>query len=437
MAKYVVQEDPNFPWVKEIIITSDNDIDISSNTFNITVKDQLEYFISDYLNTGDLFDFEELLKEDTQPTLMISTQATVYEKMKCFKCGGAGFIPCPKCGGLGYTIDINNVKHDCSCASADPPYKEKCTDCSGNGLAHRVCGTEGHHEDDIIWSEVQQSNIFTYNNSDYDSLVKNGIQFWVNGITKRTMHIRFSAKGKSSVNEDGYVVFNPKLNDYIKTGYVGFTIAQFNITLNSQEKLMFNVFNIPRLVTGNPEKLNPEAEEKPHIIPSGTDRVDYDWNENEQGTDSLYLNNVSANVPSAIIYDQYPTDYNEIFWSTSSEVITGVRTPEYVVKSSAYLNEYLVNGETYDLLSGGYTSRNMHVGSAMIKSVLYNEYSEEEMPLPYDFGEEQLIEDVKFVESNGDYISDNLYVTEITQHLIDTTSSMNHVSNQVKLKVEI
>jgi hypothetical protein len=437
MAKYVVQEDPNFTWVKEIIITSDNDIDISSDVFNITVKDQLEYFISDYLNTGDSFDFEELLKEDTQPTLMISTQATVYEKMKCFKCGGAGFIPCSKCGGLGYTIDINNVKHECSCASSDTPYKEQCTDCSGDGLAHRVCGTEEHHGDDIIWSEVQTSNIFIYNNSDYDSLVKNGIQFWVDGVTKRTMHIRFSAKGKSSVNEDGYVIFNPKLNDYIKTGYVGFTIAQFNITLNSQEKLMFNVFNIPRLVTGNPEKLNPEAEEKPHILPSGTDRVDYDWNENEQGTDNLYLNNVSANAPSAIIYDQYPTDYNEIFWSTSAEVITGIRTPEYIVKSSAYLNDYLVNGETYDLLSGGYTSRNMHVGSAMIKSVLYNEYSEEEMSLPYDFGEEQLIEDVKFIESNGDYISDNLYVTEITQHLIDTTSSMNHVSNQVKLKVEI
>jgi hypothetical protein len=437
MAKYVIQEDPNFPWVKDIIITSDYDIDITSDIFNITVKDQLEYFISDYLNTGDSFDFEELLKEDTQPTLMISTQSTVYEKMKCFKCGGTGYIPCPKCGGLGYTINILNVKQNCSCASLNPPYKEQCSDCNGDGYAHRVCGTEEHQDEDIIWSEVQTSNIFIYNNSDYDSLVKNGIQFWVDGVTKRTMHIRFSAKGKSSINEDGYVVFNPKLNNYIKTGYVGFTIAQFNIKLNYFEKLMFDVFNIPKLVTSNPERLNPEAEEKPHILPSGTDRVDYDWNDNNQGTDNLYLNNVSANVPSAIIYDQYPTDYNELFWATSADVITGIKTPEYVVKSSAYLNEYLVNGETYDLLSGGYTSRNLHVGSAMIKSVLYNEYKETEIPLPFDFGEEQCIENYKFIESNGEYIADNLYVTEITQHLVDTTSSMKYVSNQVKLKVEI
>ena len=52
MATYSITEDKKFPWVSLITITCENEIDVSSDIFNITVKDQLEYFISDYIKNG-------------------------------------------------------------------------------------------------------------------------------------------------------------------------------------------------------------------------------------------------------------------------------------------------------------------------------------------------------------------------------------------------
>ena len=102
MATYSITEDKKFPWVSLITITCENEIDVSSDIFNITVKDQLEYFISDYIKNGSTFELEELFKKDTQPTLEISNKSTVYELIKCFTCGGTGTIVCPKCKGKGY-----------------------------------------------------------------------------------------------------------------------------------------------------------------------------------------------------------------------------------------------------------------------------------------------------------------------------------------------
>ena len=425
MATYSITEDPNFPWVSEITITTDYDIDITSDNFNITVKDEFEYFLMKYLQTGDTFELEELFKQDTLPTLEISNNSTQYEKMKCYRCGGTGAMTCPECGGTGYT-DIDEICSACS-GSDFGVGKITCIDCEGDGLAHTVC------DEEVIWTEILSSNLNVYNNSDYDTLVKNGIQFWVDGVGKRTMYIRLVTKGKSSVNPDGYIIFNPVLNDYEKTKYVGFTIADFNITLNKQEKLLFKCYMIPRLVTGNPEKITSGYE--PHIVPSGYDRPDFEWNDN-MGIDKLYLNNTNPLKTSAYSYDQYTTDPNDIFWESSATSAKVYLTPTYIVKTSAYVNDYLTTGTTTDLLDGTSGTRDFVFTSAMMKSTLYNEFTYDEFNLSADFGE-TVIEPTVYIESNGKYISGDLYCTEITQYLVDTTSAGKLRKNQVRLKMEI
>jgi hypothetical protein len=428
MATYTIKENEEFPWVTDIEINSDYDIDISSDYFNITVKDELEYFIMDYLGTGDTFELEELLKEDTEPTLVISKNTIYHKQMLCFRCGGSGEMTCPECNGTGLT-DIG-----VSCSACGGDGHVECVDCGGDGIAKTVCDNEH------ILTDEFTNNIFQYNNSDLDSLVKNGIQFWIDNISKRTLYIRIVTKGKSTSNPAGYNLFNPITKEYYDSGYVGFTVADFNITLNQQEKLLFKCFNVPKLIMDDPVRLNDldvSAIEKPHVVPSGETRVDFNWNDDANGDNYLYVNNTYPDTyTSASIYDQYPTDINEIFWDTSGTFIKGPLTPQYVVKSSAYINDFLHDESTYDLLTGEISSRNFITTSAMMKSSLYNEFSQKEIVLSSYFGEETCIP-MTYIESNNQCISGNMWCNEIIQYLTDDTSGSKMVQNQVKLSLEI
>ena len=124
MARYEIKEDPNFPWVSEVTIYSDYYIDITSDYFNITIKDQLEYFISEHIDNGNFFELEELFKKDTLPTITISKNTGTMINMKCYRCGGTGKMACPKCGGTGYI----NISTPCTYC---PEHKGivTCVDC--------------------------------------------------------------------------------------------------------------------------------------------------------------------------------------------------------------------------------------------------------------------------------------------------------------------
>lgn len=73
MATYSIIENPK--WVKVITVHSNNPININSDSFSIKIKEAFEYFIYDYLSTGDTFELEERLKFDTEPTVEISINA--------------------------------------------------------------------------------------------------------------------------------------------------------------------------------------------------------------------------------------------------------------------------------------------------------------------------------------------------------------------------
>ena len=464
MATYSITEDKKFPWVSLITITCENEIDVSSDIFNITVKDQLEYFISDYIKNGSTFELEELFKKDTQPTLEISNKSTVYDLIRCFTCGGKGTIVCPKCNGKGYYyLPYHRSPTMCEeCRDPEHPYSKglgyvKCPECGGEypagetdySVEKTVC------TDEFMYTETYQSNILNYLNSDDWSLVRNGIQFWIDGITKKTLYIRVAAKGKSSTNASGYKIWNPvggehKSGKYEYTCNVGFTVANFNITLNDKERLVFDCFLIPKIKTGDPipYEYNPEETdlsayvESAHML-SGAFRTDYDWNGDGLGKDNLFVNNTTDDAGNySMIYEQYPTliiDSLSSNWKTSAYPDTKNYnvTPLYIVKSSAYLNDYLVEGSAWDLLSAELTTRNMTVDSANLKSYLYNDYTMKKLNLKYDVGEPSSYPYNVVQTEDNESISSMMYCYEITQYIEDSSCSGILRQNQVKLDWEI
>lgn len=452
MATYSITEDPKWEWVKLITINTNRDIDISSEFFNITVKDQLEYFVANHIKDGSTFELEELFKKDTFPTLEISNNAVQYARQRCFTCTTEENeneepvyptkVKCPDCKGTGYRY--LGIRQVIRCPRCNGEGEYICPDCSGTGYAHTICSNEP------MLTEQYISNVQVYNNSDDDSLIKNGIQFWVDGVNKRTMYIRIVTKGQSTSNTSGYIVWNQVSADYVPTEYVGFTIANFNITLNGSESLVFNCFNIPRVVMGDPIPSStnytvPSAwEEEPHVL-SGNIRTDYMWNydynKSEYGYDALFVNNTSGTI--AYLYEQTSAD-DGIHWNTKSPVPQKpFITPVYCVKSSAYLNDYLVNGETTDLYlstpdSAVTAVRGFEFTESSVNSYLINEYSKKKIRLPYDFPPEPiLMDEYKFIEANGNCVSSDVYCYEIVQKIEDSSCSGLMSDNQIRLDLEI
>ena len=444
MATYSITEDTKFPWVKLITINSDKIIDISNDVFNITVKDQLEYFVADHIKDGSTFELEELFKKDTYPTLEISNKATVYTTQPCFECDGTGKMVCPICNGKGYYYPPLAMSPTMCTNCREPGQTGKgtgyveCSACSGDGIARTICG------DDKLFTEIYVSTIAKYNNTDYDSLIENGIQFWLDGVTKKTLYIRIAPKGKSSLNEDGYNITNPITNLPEPSRYVGFSIAMFNITLNDSERLVFNCFLLPKVVMGDPvpQDLTTVSEwhEKPHILSSAI-RTDFDWNDDGKGIDNLYVNNgVVDTLPN--VYTQIPLDSFSSKWDVETSKQEIKKTPVYIVKSSAYISDWMSKQETldiYDSTSDNFISaaRGFDFTSANAKSYLYNEFTQQKTNLSADFNPGTTQENYKFIEVNNQYISDTLYCYEITQYIVDSSCSGMIKQNQVKLELEI
>jgi hypothetical protein len=469
MATYNITEDPNNKWVKLITINTKYDIDISNDIFNITVKDQLEYFIGSHIKEGSTFELEELFKKDTFPTLEISNNAVKYIKQKCFTCApyntdmdfdtehAPTTIPCPDCNGTG--ILNGGPRHPpvgCSTCDGSGTYgnvdfvrgtgKIICPDCEGEGHAHTECT----HEE--MYTEQYVSNVLDYCNSDDDSLIKNGIQFWVDGVNKRTLTIRVVTKGQSTKNPDGYIIWDPAQNKYVDTGYVGFTIANFNITLNKNERLVFNCFLMPTVNMGDPIPYDEEYtvtsawKEIPPLYPhvlSANIRTDYDWNDDYKGIDNLYVNNTDPKKSSAYHYEQDSDDEYGIYWHTNQPSgMESYPTPMYCVKSSAYVTDYLKTGSATDLyLSSGddivSACRDFDFTSSSVNSYLINEYSKKRINLSSDFDTIIEGEDQVFLSANGYNIHDGIYCYEITQYIYDSSCSGIIRDNQVKLELEI
>ena len=382
MATYSITEDTKSKWVKVITIHSDDPINIDSDSFNITVKEQFEYFINDYLADGDTFELEELYKKDTEPTIEICKNAREYTIKKCLICGGASKITCP--------------------------------DCKGTGKAHTICG------DEPMYEQVFTNSIPTYYNSNDYSLIQNGIQFWLDD--DKTLIIRVVTKGKSSISNAGYKIYNPITHDLYNTRFVGFCIANFNITLNDSENLLFDCALMPRVDTDDPVTENTYF--KPHIVPDGYDRVDFDWNGDGNGLNNLYVNNTTTHK----------------WYTEGPEQLKSSATPEYIVKSSAFTNDYLLTGKAYDLLNGGMSARGFDFVKDNVKSTLYDEYTDKYIELPFKFDEDIGIQskELNYFSAGNAFVSGTIYWHEIKQTITNSADHPGKIrKNQVKLELEI
>lgn len=442
MATYTVKEDEKFPWVKVITIESDYPIDISTEYFNITVKDQLDFFIKDYIKDGNKFELEELLKKDTDPTIEICNFAKQYVNIDCFNCGGEGKVICSSCNGVGILYPMVGPAQGCyACGGrglvGEPDFiqgtgKILCPSCSGDGLQRTVC------EDEYMYTEQLVSTVQQYLGATDKHLIENGIQFWIDGSNNKKMYIRIVTKGRSSINPSGYPYWDEDTQDYQYTEYVGFTVADFNITLNENERLHFNVFMVPTIRSGDPQKVEPDAEEPVQKLPDGEIRTDFIWDEiGNQGLNNLYVNNAYPDeLISAYSYQQASAIPNKWFVE-GPENLEGRPTPLYELRSSAYLNDYLVVGTTKDLLTREFSSRNFVINSGDFNSYLYDEYTKRQIELPYEMSDVN-IEDTIYLSASHDYVSGTLYCNEIIQTIINSADDTAKIrKNQVKLELEI
>ena len=225
-----------------------------------------------------------------------------------------------------------------------------------------------------------------YVNNDISFLISNGIQLWLEG--DKCLKIRVTC----NINENA-----------------GFSYPYFRIHFDTDETLEFLVPIIPIIEMGIPEKQTP-AEEDPQL-PDDISRTKYDWEHNTVGTNvNLYVNN--------------------------SQATTGYTTPLYVVKSSAYRNDYLVNGETTDIFTGETIQRNFDFASAFISSKLENKTTNTSIDLHYDIEEKEL-EDYTYVTDGTNTITGKLYCTEYTQIIEDSGTIPKIKNNSVVLKFEV
>lgn len=204
------------------------------------------------------------------------------------------------------------------------------------------------------------------------------------------------------------------------------------------------MFLITKSCNGRPcsKKLTTVSDwyEDPHIL-SGAIRTDFDWNDDGKGIDNLYVNN-GADETLPNVYTQIPLDSFSSKWDVETSKQEIKKTPVYIVKSSAYISDWMLNQQTldlYDSTSGNLVSaaRGFEFTSANAKSYLYNEFTQQKTNLSADFNPGTTQDNYKFIEVNDQYISDTLYCYEITQYIVDSSCSGKIKQNQVKLELEI
>ena len=306
-----------------------------------------------------------------------------------------------------------------------------------------------NNEPNVDDETKSESNISTYNNSDDYSLIRNGFQFWISG---NTLEFRMCARGTSTLNTSGYYDFQ----GHYFTGRVGFSIARCSISLNKDYTIAFDVNIIPTLKTSNiyrlhydevdqqvPSSINsingnypvcPVCSGDGYIVESAhkcpacqgsayyQDRYNFSYDNSNKADDMIYLNN-NSNTYSA----EQTTNNNK----TGSPTYT----PLYGVITSAYMPEYLSNGETIDILNPGISSaRNIDFDFDNASSVLIENDKSVYSELP-SYSENSALVDYQYFSYNSASIHDNINLTLIYQTISANDNKIR--GSKVQYKVNI
>ena len=475
-------------WVIKGTISSDvNEIDLDGPSFRIEIKDVMEHYIK--RETAD--EVAEAFEKDVYPTLSISNneikKVPVVGKILEIWFGDSPnaqhyYVTEYTLAGeyeTGYIIDTNlhyeqkNVKG----TAAETIYANSAYIFSSEYEASVVAQRLGLRYFKFVdytlpvYSDEYYSNISTYNNSDRKSLIENGFQFWVNE-DKKTLEFRMTARGKSSLNPDGY--YDKLYNK--PSGRVGFNIAICTISLDDTHYTSFNVTLSPKMKTSNIFRLHnqdttdiqiPTKPPKECPLCGGTgiilktleeevkcpacnsetynmDRYAYPYYDCACVQDMLYVNNNDSAYSAS--YSAYwdkrnqkyklESEYTDLYGSTGY-------TPEYAAITSAIIPSYLIYDTIPDVLHPGTESPRgfeFCYDEGVVSSYLLGDNRKKYCELPW-VGEEYsgcsiTILSEKISNSNTATITEDLNVTLITQ-TISVASSDNIEGKTVFFGTEV
>jgi hypothetical protein len=248
--------------------------------------------------------------------------------------------------------------------------------------------------------KITKDNYQDYCNSDDESLWQNGMQFWVSA-DRKSMSMRFIPKNTGDLDLDEHPHFGTTSSWCSLIVIVGF---------DNQNVTKFDLCLMPRLVTGPVEVSDRITRDEP-VISAASARPDYPFNGKED-IDYLYLNNADGHQTSA-----------------------GELTPEYVVRSSAFISQDVAGANADELFNWN-----------RFKSDLFNGNAQTGIPIPYTINgatDTSAVEtpDPIDLEILPGHTLSGVYMYEINQYIdVSAMSGQDPITfakNKVRLSVAI
>lgn len=248
--------------------------------------------------------------------------------------------------------------------------------------------------------KITKDNYQDYCNSDDESLWRNGMQFWVS-TDRKSMSMRFIPKNTGDLDLDEHPQFGTISSWCSLIVIVGFDYQ--NVT-------KFDLCLMPRLVTGPVEVSENNTNPEP-VLSAASARPDYPFNGKED-IDYLYLNNADGHQTSA-----------------------GELTPEYVVRSSAFISQDVAGANADELFNWN-----------RFKSDLFNGNAQTGIPIPYTINgatDTSAVEtpDPIDLEILPGHTLSGVYMYEINQYIdVSAMSGQDPITfakNKVRLSVAI
>ena len=248
--------------------------------------------------------------------------------------------------------------------------------------------------------KITKDNYQDYCNSDDESLWRNGMQFWVSA-DRKSMSMRFIPKNTGDLNLDEHPQFGTTSSWCTLIVIVGFDYQ--NVT-------KFDLCLMPRLVTGPIEVSDRVSGEDP-VISAASARPDYPFN-GQEDADHLYLNNADGHQTSA-----------------------GELTPEYVVRSSAFISQDVASVNGDELFNWNH-----------FKSELFDGNAQTGIPIPYTINgatdtSAVATPDLIGLEVLPGHTLSGVYMYKINQYIdvsaMDNQDPITFAKNKVRLSVAI
>ena len=438
-------------WIIKGTITSDvEEIDLEGADFRIEIKDLLEHYIKRKTTDEVIRSFQF----DTEPTLTISNRekrkvnvpawAILFQyytspqvvKSYDYVQQTVEYTSNPDEALLFNSVEVaQTVIERLGLSNYAKPIQSFQ---NYTFYATTVCGDSKQ----ILQTEEFYSNVNLFNNSDMKSLIENGFQFWIRD-DKKTLEFRVTARGQSTLNPDGY--FDEVTQEY--SGRVGISMGHCVISLDKDHLIKFDISLLPKLKSSDIFRM--DVNKADHQVPLkpykkcpicggigtivlnttcpacggsneenayGQDRYGFPYYNSEKTKDMLYVNNNSSSY-SAMYYTEWDKDHYVTPPPVTGEAII---TPEYAALTSAYIPQYLVTGETIDLLDEEHTPKargfEFCFDEGVVSSYLLSDDRKRKCELDW-YWEDYTIENFKYVEANGECISGDMQLQLITQEI--------------------